>query len=399
MRRVGGETLRLTVASYKRSRLRVHMGSPGQQLLIASSMVNFTILAGGYNTFIATYLFNSAAGTLDVVSETPAGVNTSWMSPHPTNSSIFYAVNELEPMGALQSYTTTPHGVISGPFDTVPSGGEDPAFTVPLSTGEVAILNYNSGNGRIFPTDSTGLKFDNSSAPFITFTPPVNGVSHPHMAFEYQGEVFVPDLGGDKLWRLTPGKGGAGHWDITGDVPQPLGSGPRHMRIFDNRIFVIHELASTLTVQPIPANPNGTSNIIDSESILPSGLPTGAAMAAAEILIPEPTAKFPVPYVYVSNRNTGVQDPRGDAIAIFRHVNAGRPNEGLELVTEVFTGLDQIRGMEIGLESNGGDEFLIASGVAGSAGTVVYRRTEGGANLTEVARNLDIPTRTTFIWL
>ncbi|KIK57372.1 hypothetical protein GYMLUDRAFT_46246 [Collybiopsis luxurians FD-317 M1] len=362
-------------------------------------MVNFTILAGGYNTFIATYLFDSCAGTLDVVSKFPAGTNTSWMSPHPTNASIFYSVNELEPMGALQSYMTTADGVISGPFDTVPSGGGDPAFTVPLTTGQVAIMNYNSGNGRIFPTDSTGLKFDNDSAPIITFTPPVDGVSHPHMAFEFEGGVFVPDLGGDKLWRLTPGKDGPGHWDITGDVPQPLGSGPRHMRIFDERIFVIHELASTLTVQPIPTKPNGTSTIIDSESIIPSGLPAGAAMAAAEILIPNPTSKFPTPYIYVSNRNTGVQDPRGDAIAIYEHVNQGRPDERLERIVEVFTGLDQIRGMEIGLESNGGDEFLIAAGVAGTAGTVVYRRVDGGRNLTEVARNLDIPTRTTFIWL
>lgn len=97
-------------------------------------------------------------------------------------------------MGALQSYTTTPNGVISGPFDTVPSGGEDPAFNVPLSTGQVVIMNYSSGNGRIFPTDETGLFFDNSSAPIITFTPPVNGVSHPHMTFEYEGGLFVPDL-------------------------------------------------------------------------------------------------------------------------------------------------------------------------------------------------------------
>ncbi|KAE9390085.1 putative isomerase YbhE [Gymnopus androsaceus JB14] len=343
-------------------------------------MVNFSILAGGYNTFIATYLLDSTAA--------PRWLNTSWISPHPTNAAssiIFSAVNELSPLGALQSYTTTPDGVISGPFDTVSSGGDGPAFTAALSTGQVAIMDYNSGTGRIIPADTTtNLTFHNDSAPVITFPPP--------------DEVIVPDLGGDKLWRLTQ-DGGAGDWSITGLIPQPLGSGPRHMKIFDDRIFVIHELASTLTVQPIPAAPNGTSTIIDSKSILPSGLPVGAAMAAAEILIPNPTSKFPIPYIYVSNRNTGVQDPRGDAIAIFQHVNAGKPNEGLEKITEVFTGLDQIRGMEIGFESNGSDEFLIAAGVAGDAGTVVYRRVDGGRNLTEVARNLEIPTRTTFIWL
>jgi len=65
----------------------------------------------------------------------------------------------------------------------------------------------------------------------------------------------------------------------------------------------------------------------------------------------------------------------------------------------VFTGIDQIRGMEFGNVGTGGDQFLIASGVAGSAGVIMLKRTEGGRNLEIVARNLDIPTRTSFVWL
>jgi len=166
-------------------------------------------------------------------------------------------------------------------------------------------------------------------------------------------------------------------------------------------LFALHELASTLTVQPIPAFPNGTSEIIDSVSIIPEETPVNASYAAAEILIPKTTSKFTTPYIYVSNRNVGTQDPsgKGDSIAIFELVNIGTPYEKLKLIDQVFTGLDQIRGMEIGLEENGSDEFLIAAGVAGNAGTVVYRRVDGGRNLEEVARNLDIPTRTSFIWL
>ena len=86
-------------------------------------------------------------------------------------------------------------------------------------------------------------------------------------------------------------------------------------------------------------------------------------------------------------------------IAIFEHVNQGRPDEGLVLVNQVFTGLDQIRGMEFGNEAQRGDEFLMAGGVAGTAGVIVLRRTEGGRNLEIVVRNLDIPTRTSFVWL
>lgn len=167
----------------------------------------------------------------------------------------------------------------------------------------------------------------------------------------------------------------------------------------DDRLFTLHELASTLSVQAIPKAPNGTSSIIASASIKPTDPPAGAVFAAAEILIPKPSAKFPTPYIYVSNRNTGIQDSRGDSIAIFQHVNKGRSNEGLRLITQVYTGLDQIRGMEFGPAATGGDEFLVAGGVAGSAGVIVLRRIDGGRNLQVVARNLDIPTRTSFVWL
>lgn len=362
-------------------------------------MVKFNILAGGYDVFIALYSFNSETANLSLTAQYPTGADPSWISLHPTNKSILYAVNEVTTgNGSLQSFTISPSGELSAVVDTVPSGGESPAFTVALTTGEVAVMNYNSGNGRIFSTTNCGLTFDDS-APTVTFPPPSRPtVSHPHMALQHGIEVLVPDLGGDMIWRLTR-DGEPGNYKITGSIPQPLGSGPRHIAIFNDRLFTLHELASTLTVQRIPAYPNGTSTIIDSVSIIPSNPPAGAVWAAAEILIPKPTHRFPIPYIYVSNRNTGVQDSRGDSIAIFEHVNRGKPDESLKLITQVFTGLDQIRGMEIGNDCNGSEEFLIAGGVAGTAGVVMYRRTEGGRSLTEVARNLEVPTRTSFVWL
>ena len=51
-------------------------------------MVNFTILSGGYDLFIASYLFNSDASTLSLVNKYPTGINPSWLSVHPTNSSV-----------------------------------------------------------------------------------------------------------------------------------------------------------------------------------------------------------------------------------------------------------------------------------------------------------------------
>ncbi|KAJ7489308.1 Lactonase, 7-bladed beta-propeller-domain-containing protein [Mycena latifolia] len=352
----------------------------------------FTILAGGYDVFIAAYLFNAATSSLTLVGKYPSGANPSWITAHPTNKSILYATNE-NTGGALQSFDIIGSG-LSGAVDTVPSGGDAPAFAVALSTGEVAIMNYSSGNGRIIPTTTSPEKFSNNT-PVVTFPPPAGGVSHPHMALQHGTEIFVPDLGADTIWRLTR-SGGPGVYSITGSIPQPTGSGPRHIAISNERLYTLHELASTLTVQAIPSAPNGTSTIISTASIIPANPPAGAVWAAAEILIPPPSECFPKQYIYVSNRNTGVQSPVGDSIAIFENLDQGTPKERLQLVTQVFTGLDQIRGMEFGGEA---DEYLIAGGVAGTAGVVIYKRVDGGRGLLEVVRNTDVPTRTSFVWV
>lgn len=51
-------------------------------------MVNFTIIAGGYTSFIATYIFNSDANVLTLAGQSQTGDNPSWIALHPTNSSI-----------------------------------------------------------------------------------------------------------------------------------------------------------------------------------------------------------------------------------------------------------------------------------------------------------------------
>lgn len=61
----------------------------------------------------------------------------------------------------------------------------------------------------------------------------------------------------------------------------------------------------------------------------------------------------------------------------------------------MYTGVQQVRGLWIGGPD---DEFVVAGGVVGTGGVVVFQRTEGGANLVEVARNTDIPTRTSFVF-
>ena len=227
----------------------------------------------------------------------------------------------------------------------------------------------------------------------------------------YQRSFYSSRQGADTIWRLSR----KDDFTISGSIPQPTGSGPRHIALFgrlsaqthpsdikwlifaaEDWLYTLHETTSTLSVQKISNDPRGESSVIDTVSITPPNAPAGAIFAAAEILIPCPSSQFPFPYIYVSNRNIGVLDPRGDTIAIFEHVNKGRRDERLRLVQQVYTGLAQIRGMEFGPAPQ---EYLIAGGANGSTGVAMLRRTEYGRNLEVVVRNLEIANRTSFVWL
>ncbi|KZV69610.1 putative isomerase YbhE [Peniophora sp. CONT] len=360
-------------------------------------MVNFTILAGGYSSFIASYLFNSEAGVLQYTGQSQTNANPSWVARHLTNPNILYAVNEDTDgsnSGGVQSFTIGKGGALTA-VGHISTQGDAPAFMTPLTSGGIAAMNYNTGNGIFAPTTDGGLQFGTAQViTFPTTSEPAN-VSHPHMAFEYKDEIFVPDLlttakGQDKVWRV--GKDASGKFAIHGDIPQPTGSGPRHMRILNDNLYIAHELASSFTAQPLPAGPNGTSEIFAN---LPTQPEADASLAdphwaAGEILVPEPNDEFPTAFAYVSNRNTGTTtDPRGDTVAIFQL------EPEVKLVAQVFSGVQQIRGIEFGGEKN---EYVVLSGVVGTGGVAVFERTNGGANLTEVARDTTIPTRTGFVW-
>jgi len=424
-------------------------------------MVNFTILAGGFASFVATYVFDSDAGTLTLTKQTETGTNPSWIASHPKNLSVLYAVNELNPGGFLQSFEVDATGGLVN-IDNVTTGGNGPTFTVVLSTGEVTGMNFGSPNASFVATDPNDpLKFLTDS-PVISFPVAEGAPSNPHMSLEVGDEILVPDLGGDKIWRIGR-NGEPGNFKVQGQIDIDAGAGPRHIAVQDNILFTIHEKTSTLTAQAIPAGPNGTTNpLIANVSIIPDDALAGSVFAAAEILISTPTEKFPNPLIYVSNRNISpnVTDERGDTIAIFEFVKGGAaastpentkrmirrrfrhrfganpirggnrgasssaageasatvsdvpeasasaaPEDGaaevtgeLRLLAQSFTGLQQIRSMSLGRVDDGGDEFLIA-GANTLGGVAVFQRVDGGRNLTLVTRNTDLENRTSFVFV
>ncbi|KAJ7182776.1 Lactonase, 7-bladed beta-propeller-domain-containing protein [Mycena crocata] len=397
-------------------------------------MVNFTILAGGFGGLagsfgglIATYVFDSDASILSLSQTTDTGVNPSWIASNPQNLSILYAVNELNPGGNLQSFLVDPAGGLQN-IDNVTTGGNGPTFTVMLSTGEVTGMNFGSPNCSFVATvPDDPLHFERDS-PVISFPVPEGAPSNPHMSLEVNDEIFVPDLGGDKIWRIVR-DGAPGNFKVQGQIDVDKGTGPRHIAVQDNILFTVHETASTLTAQVIPAGPNGTASpLISNVTTIPADALPGSKFAAAELLISTPTDAFPTPLLYVSNRNINpnVTDPRGDTIAIFEFVNGTSSNgtdstvpcttntrrmmrrrmrrqaemggAQLRLVAQIPTGLQQIRSMTLGRVDDGGDEFLIA-GANTEGGVAIFQRVDGGRNLTLAARNLDLGNRTSFVFV
>lgn len=246
---------------------------------------------------------------------------------------------------------------------------------------------------------------------------------------------------------------------MQGQINIDAGAGPRHIAIHDNVLFTVHEKTSTLTAQLIPQAPNGTTfPLLANVTTIPADQAqiNGTQFAAAEILISTPTERFPDPLIYVSNRNIGATIlPAGDTIAIFQFKNGTltpvggdgssssytigptstassngaaatglqylrrnfnrmrrvprhaqvqtqgyypRDGEALELLAQIPTGLQQIRSMTIGRVDDGGDEFLIA-GANTDGGVAVFRRVDGGKNLTLVATNDDLANRTSFVFV
>jgi len=115
--------------------------------------------------------------------------------------------------------------------------------------------------------------------------------------------------------------------------------------------------------------------------------------AAAEVLIPSPNGAFPSTLVYASNRNIGKnENPLGDSIAILTLHMDGK----LEMINQFYTGLQQVRGMQFGGPD---DRFLVASGVVGDGGVVVFERVGKGDEFVQVANNKEIPNLTSFVWV
>ena len=138
-------------------------------------------------------------------------------------------------------------------------------------------------------------------------------------------------------------------------------------------MYTLHELSNTLTQHTIPTLGSGVNpQLVATLPVIPPGA-SNTTLSAGELLLSPINSAYSSRYLYATNRND--PDAAGDSIAIFS-VNP------LKLVKHVRTGLKHIRAAAL---AGANKEYLVAGGLNGG-GIVVYKRTNGGQDLLELAR-------------
>ncbi|CAE6355100.1 unnamed protein product [Rhizoctonia solani] len=348
----------------------------------------YKLLVGGYTATIATLLFNPSTSSVSTIATSPAGYSPSWIAPHPTNKSVVFATQELLPTGSILSFVVQQSGQLTQ-IGSANTGGNGPAHMIITSNGNEAVaMNYGGGSGTNIPLAADKVHFGNPY-PVVAF----NGSgpnqsrqesSHPHQVIQYGSEYLVPDLGADKVWRLT--KTSSGALKNSGYIQQPAGSGPRHVVTKGNTLYTLHELSSTLSQQTIP--PLGSTTqppITSSVSIIPPDSANPSALIAAELLLSPVSSAFPKQYLYATNRGDS-----SDAVAI-----VSLEGGVLKVVAHVRTGLNQLRGASF---SPGDGKYLALAG-QGTGDVAIFERINGGLGLKQVAKVAGFEQPTAVVWL
>ncbi|KIJ51268.1 hypothetical protein M422DRAFT_158305 [Sphaerobolus stellatus SS14] len=353
------------------------------------------ILVASYTSHIATLVFNpeTTPPALTIESSLEVGHHPSWITPHPTDKSVVFTATEAADgvVKAIKYDLESGRGEI---IAQVSSGGADPCSLI-ASSDELFVGNYSGGSLAVFPLGTSSPYLPVTASQIISFsgTGPVTSRqegSHPHQVLIHPGreEVIIPDLGADKIWRLQ--KEGS-EWVVKDDIEAPPGGGPRHAIVLGDTLYTLMELSNYITSHKLPAVPEKatlTSTIatLSNPPINPTSL--DPPPLSAEILSPAPSSDFPVQYLYVTNRND--PSPEGDILSIFEV----KPDSSLDLVKEVRTGLNHLRGIAFD-ETN---RYLVAGGTMGH-GAKVFERIDGGKDFKEIVHLKDVESPTGFHWL
>jgi 6-phosphogluconolactonase len=121
----------------------------------------------------------------------------------------------------------------------LPSHGADPCHLA-CSTDRLAVANYSGSTVALYQWSDLGI---GALVTLIehqhTGTHPRQAAAHPHGVYFIGGELRVPDLGADRIYRYQPVDGRR-----LGEIEVAAGAGPRHLSADGN--FLINELDNTV---------------------------------------------------------------------------------------------------------------------------------------------------------
>ena len=266
------------------------------------------------NVYVGTYTrLGRAEGIyvyrLDPASGALAHVQTLANVPDPSylaaksDGRFVFAVNELDPEGAVSAYSRNPDDGSLAPLNQVASHGAHPAHLSLDPSGRwLLVANYSGGTVATFPISEDGTLGE--AAHVVRHSgsgsnPRRQEGPHPHMIVTDPNGKFalVPDLGVDRViaYRLDPSTGQLNTAPGAGGSVEP-GSGPRHLAFGVNgrQVYLINELASTISVFDYDPDDGGMEPV-QTVSTIPTDFTEPTTTAA---IVVHPSGRF----VYGSNR-------------------------------------------------------------------------------------------------
>ncbi|KZS96563.1 putative isomerase YbhE [Sistotremastrum niveocremeum HHB9708] len=359
---------------------------------------SYTILVGSGTREITTLKFtppsSSSSASLIVSATLEVGHHPGWIEKHPSKPSFVFAnIEEIVPDAdpgegelIVLKVDEEGQGAVIGRART---GGEIPAHFW-VGESEVVVANYFGPSIIQIPFTPNEPYLFSSAAHTVKFegkgpNPNRQTMSHPHQVYHHPSreELLVPDLGTDRVYRLLKDDTKDGYWTLRDQISVKPGSGPRHVVVHDEIIYIVAELTNEIIAYTLPP-------ITTEESPKPVHIKTVSSLSttpAPEALGAEILFSHPTNHIVASNRKSG--HPLGDQISVFT------PHPNFELVGEIRTGLDQIRAMQFSEDG----KWLIAGGVK-NGGVKVYEwngSADGGWGKEVASVFVAVPTD--FVWL
>ena len=204
-----------------------------------------------------------------------------------------YSVNELD-RGRVSSFAVTDDGLAF--LNAVPTEGAYPCHLAATSDW-LSVANYSTGSVATFRINdgAIGQRIDFAQHTGAGPNPIRQKSAHAHQTYLLtDGDMLVPDLGGDRLYWYRVDAAGAFVGE-PGVTQLAAGAGPRHVERHPTLpvLYVINELGNTIDV--LERHADSPMRILQTVSTLPDGF--DGASTTSEIIV-SADGRF----VYGSNR-------------------------------------------------------------------------------------------------